>query len=316
MSIIERAIQKLQKASQLAPSLSRSAAAPLVATRVRVGVPVPAAQVSRPTEPRTSYHRTVPLDINQLRRQGLIPLSVQERELAAQYRHIKRPLVAMAISRGSERLPHGNSIMVTSALPGEGKSFTSLNLALSIALEQDLRVLLVDADVPRPRLSREFGLEGEPGLIDALRDQSCDVESLIVGTDNPSLAVLPAGSQSDTATELLAGARMAEVVSQLCENDPNRIVLFDSPPVLPTTEARVLTQVIGQVVLVVRCGRTPQKAVLEALHLMLDPGVVNLVLTHADKSGAGSYYYGHYKYGEYGAKPEPDQQTAADSTGS
>jgi Mrp family chromosome partitioning ATPase len=191
--------------------------------------------------------------------------------------------------------------MVTSALPGEGKTFTTMNLALSMALEQELRVLLVDADVARPRLSHEIGIDRDPGLLDALRDDAIDVESLVIGTDIPTLTLLSAGSRSETATELLAGPRMAEIVQRLCEGDRNRIVLFDSPPILPTTEARVLAQAVGQVVLAVRASRTPQQAVFEALHLMGERTEVSLILTHAERSGAGSYYYGNYAYGDYGA---------------
>lgn len=307
MSIVERAIRKLQQAHE-----SGGPARPARVTLPRQDgaavdlnlEPLAAGKIGEPIPPARSIH----VDVALMRRQRLLPPPEQERELAAQYRHIKRPLISKGIGRGAERVPRGNAIMLTSALPGEGKSFTAVNLALSMALEQELRVLLVDADVARPRLSHEFGIDKDSGLIDALRDDDVDVGSLVIGTDIPTLTLLPAGSQSETATELLAGPRMAEIVRFLCERDPNRIVLFDSPPILPTTEARVLAQAVGQVVVVVRASKTPQQAVLEALHLMGERTEVSLVLTQSERSGAGSYYYGHYSYGNYGS----DQVVQAD----
>lgn len=302
MSIVERAIKKLQE-SQPQPATDRRNA---VATE-----PVPAGTVPFDTEagdPGPPAHapeaaapvRQVRFDVDRLRVHRLLPALEQERELAAQYRHIKRPLVSRALGRGQVRVARGNAIIICSALPGEGKTFTSVNLALSMALEQSVHVLLVDADVGKPRLTGEFGLEGEPGLLDALRNDAIDPASLVVGTDVPSLSLLPSGTLSSNSTELLASPRMDEVVELLCQGAANRIVVFDSPPLLPTTAARVLAQAMGQVVLVVRAGATPQQAVFEALHLLGDREHVNLVLTQAQVEAAGSYYYGSYGYGTYG----------------
>jgi protein-tyrosine kinase len=298
MSIVERAIKKLQQAqeaSAVPPPVPRPATATAAADY----------DLDRESSQRSgagwvSPRQTVRIDIQSLRRQRLLPPPEQERELAAQYRHIKRPLIAKGTGRGISRVPRGNAIMLTSALPGEGKSFTAINLALSMALEQELRVLLVDADVARPRLSRELGIDKHPGFIDALRDGSTDIESLVVDTDIPTLSVLSSGSRSDTATELMAGPRMTEIVRLLCERDPDRVVLFDSPPILPTTEARILAQAVGQVVVMVRASRTPQEALFEALHLIGQRDEVSLMLTHAERSGAGAYYYGNYTYSDYG----------------
>jgi receptor protein-tyrosine kinase len=297
VSIVERAIRKLQQSHEATVAAARPAAAAPLAAPAQAGVDGAAIG---PSTPPFTPSRTIHVDVSLLRRQRLIPPPEEERDMAAQYRHIKRPLISKGIGRGRDRVPRGNSIMVTSALPGEGKTFTTVNLALSMALEQELRVLLVDADVARPRLSHELGIDRDAGLLDALRDEAIDIESLVIGTDLPTLTLLSAGSRSETATELLAGPRMAEIVQRLCDGDRSRIVLFDSPPLLPTTEARVLAQAVGQVALIVRASRTPQQAVFEALHLMGDRTEVSLILTHAERSGAGSYYYGHYSYGNYG----------------
>src|SRR5690606_17879987 len=125
--------------------------------------------------------------------------------------------------------------------------------------ERDIHVLLIDADFPKPHITKLFGLEKEEGLFDALRDSSLDVESLILPTSVPGLFVLPAGQRTENATELLASNRMQQIVTRLGERDPSRIVLFDSAPLLLTTEAPALAQIAGQVVVVVRAGVTPQQ---------------------------------------------------------
>jgi receptor protein-tyrosine kinase len=300
MSIVERAIRKLQKSHQRQPQ--PAAAQPLPAPRSPQfsEAATAAASVVVIERPPVPVRRTIALDLARLRGRRLLPSLEQEREISAQYRQIKRPLIARGIGRGGERVRRGNALMLTSALPGEGKSFTSLNLALSMALERQLSVVLVDADVAQPRLSGEFDLNGDPGLLDLLEDDGVDPETLLVGTDLPTLKILPSGKPSSTATELLAGPRMEEVVRELCGRDAQRMVVFDSPPVLPTTEARALAHYMGQIVFVVRAGRTHQQAVLEALRLIGERDNVSFVLTHASNAGAGSYYYTSYGYGTYG----------------
>ena len=295
MSIVERAIKKLQEAR---PSARQAGAGALAAGSTEV-LGTSTTVVLPEHIPAPVPARQVPFDLDRLRQHHLMPSPSEERELSAQYRHIKRPLVARALGRGQSRVPRGNSLMITSAFPGEGKTFTSINLALSIAMEQDIEVLLVDADVAKPALTEEFQLTGEPGLMDALADETLDVESLVVGTDVPSLLLLPSGTLSSTATEMLAGPGMDRLLQQLCSRS-NRIVVFDSPPLLPTTEARVLAAVAGQVVMVVRAGWTPQAAVMEGLSLIGERENVSLVLTRADETGAGGYYYSSYGYGSYG----------------
>src|SRR5690606_19819683 len=160
----------------------------------------------------------------------------------------------------------------------------------SMSLEKDISVLLIDGDVAKPHISELFGLRSEPGLLDILRDESMDVESVILPTDMPGLSILPAGQQSDTATELLASARVEEVLRQITTRDPNRIVLLDSPPLLHTSESRVLASIAGQIVLVVRANETPQQAVLDVLDLLDEGRSVGLVLNQADESARKGYY--------------------------
>ena len=182
-----------------------------------------------------------------------------------------------------------------------------------MAREKDLEVLLVDADVAKPNISNLFGIQDEPGLLDAIANEAVDLESLVLPTDVERLSIMPAGrGDLDTATELLASSRMLEITAQLAVSNPRRIVLFDSPPLLLTTEARVLATVVGQIVLVVRAGETPRAAVLEAIGLFEEDKPIGLVLNQC-KVGAHGGYYGYggygYGYGAYGDKAPPPSPT-------
>ena len=217
-------------------------------------------------------------------------------------------MIANATGKGAEAAELDHLIMIASAVPGEGKTFTSINLALSMAVEKDISVLLVDADVAKPHISSVLGLQSEAGLLDALQDESLDVESLIVGTDVEGLCVLPAGRRTEMATELLASARMEEVMAQLARGDGTRIVLFDSPPLLLTSESRVLSMVVGQIVLVVRAGFTPQQAVLDAISHLPEGKYKGIVLNQCEIEQDSPYYYG---YGAYGSPIPADGGRAA-----
>jgi protein-tyrosine kinase len=233
------------------------------------------------------------LDRAALRSAGLLPPADQDRQLSYQYRKIKRPLIAHALGRGVERLPKGYLIMVASAMPGEGKSFTAVNLALSLSKEKDLKVLLVDADVAKPHLSRVLGLESERGLLDVLRDPTLDIETVIRPTDMPTLFFLSAGVSSADATELLASERMERLALELGQRAGQWIVLFDTSPLAQTSESPALAAVAGQVVVVVRAESTPQPVVLEALEALEGHPAVALILNQSLRSATSGYYYGY-----------------------
>jgi protein-tyrosine kinase len=237
----------------------------------------------------------VVIDPNVLRAAGMLPPVHQEHEIAQQYRRIKRPLINNALGRGVPQLASGNIIMITSAVPGEGKTFMSLNLALSMRLEEDVTVLLVDGDVVNPRLTQILGLESRPGLLDVVRDPQMPAESVIVPTELPGLSFLPAGRQEANATELVASARMNQVVSKLGSDNAARLVLFDSAPLLVTTESQALAHFAGQVVLVVRADQTPQHVVFDALETLAEDKPAFLVLNQTTRHSHAGYYY------EYGS---------------
>jgi exopolysaccharide/PEP-CTERM locus tyrosine autokinase len=259
--------------------------------------PVEAAIAAEPAARPPRQERK--LDRAALNAAGLLSLEHQH-QLAAQFRRIKRPIIAGAFGRTGQGLTHGNIVMVASAVPGEGKSFTSLNLALSIAREKDVNVVLVDADVAKRHLSEMLGLKGERGLIDVVSEDSNDLEDVLVRTEFPSLSVLPAGRLSDHATELLSSARMQQAITELGSRLPNRIVIMDSPPVLLTTEARALAEIAGQIILVVRAGVTPHAVLADAIAQLPGKHSISLVLNQSTAAASSSYYYG---YGEKHGQP-------------
>jgi exopolysaccharide/PEP-CTERM locus tyrosine autokinase len=302
MSFVEQAIKKLQesRAASRAPEAEAPAGHALVSDKpVPAGRTIPAAVLAAAAIPTPRVVPTKRLEINRaaLRTAGLLAPEHDERQVASDYRQIKRPLIAAATGRGAPAVANGNVIMVASALPGEGKTFTSVNLAMSIARERDVEVVLVDADVAKPHISRTLGVDAEKGLLDLLSDEALDVETLIFGTNVEGLCVLPAGRHSDTATELLASTRMEQILATMSANDPRRIIVLDSPPLLLTSEARVLSGAAGQVVIVVRAGQTARQAVLDAIGYLGDHGSISLILNQSQGTAGEGYYYGQVPYG-------------------
>lgn len=294
MSLVEQALRKLQE-TRRAVAGEPQRDVPLGVVREVADVPA-ASPGGGPPRARKVIH----LDHAALVRAGFLPPDHKQRQIADQFRHVKRPLLAAALGRGIEPLPNGRMIMTASSLPGEGKTFVSVNLALSMSLERDISVLLVDADVAKPHISRLFGIDGESGLLEALQDDRLDVESLILPTDIPKFSVLPAGQPTDTATELLASRRMQAVVARLAASqDRMRVVIFDSPPLLLTSESRVLAQPMGQVILVVQAGKTPQQAVHDAIACLGEGKPVSLLLNQSEAISQAGYYYRDGSYGEY-----------------
>jgi protein-tyrosine kinase len=234
------------------------------------------------------------LDREHLRREGVLPPADFERRIIDEYRRIKWPVLDVAFGRSRAPAPGGNVVVVTSAVPGEGKSFSAVNLSLALALEQDCSVLLVDADLARPRVTSVLGLKDHPGLTDALSDEGSDWRSFAISTDIPGLTVLPAGRRSAQGPELLSSKRMEALLQQWSSTDRGQVVLIDSAPLLATNEAQVLARLAGQILMVVRANSTPQPAVAEALALLDRSKPIGLVLNDASTAFGDYSYYGYY----------------------
>lgn len=304
MSLVEKALHKLQ-ASRQGQSMPAHTPETSVAGTPERTPKTHATGATSPEMPQPT--KTLHIDRDALRAVGLLPPESEAREIADQFRAIKRPLIRRSLeARGANEQP-GQLVMLASALPGDGKTFTSINLALSMALERNFTVLLVDADVAKPHVTRLVGADDEPGLVDVLSDPNRSVESVILGTDIPSLHVLPAGRNTSTATELIASDRMREITARLAALYQRGIVLFDSSPVLLTNEPRVLAPMMGQIIMVVKAGITPQQAVHDSAEFLNAGPRLSLVLNEAPLSGPMGYYYGH-RYG-YGSRPPSADET-------
>lgn len=238
--------------------------------------------------------RYVDINLARLHQMGMVTHDGGRTTAAEDFRIIKRPLLRNAHAAVQAGTRHGNLIVVTSALPGEGKTYCSVNLAMSMAMEKDHTVLLVDADVARPSVLKVLGLPAAPGLMDILlSDEEMDLSDVILRTNIPNLSLLPAGRNNKHATELLASHTMSALLSEIASRYPDRIVIFDSPPLLLTTEANVLAAQMGQVVMVIEAETTTQREVREALRRLDNCPRVELICNKALAFGGGDYY-GYY----------------------
>lgn len=245
------------------------------------------------------HSKYIDIDLDAIAASGIITPKAPRSRIADEFRVIKRPLIANVIGKGAALVANGNLIMVTSALQGEGKSFTAINLAMSIAAELDNTVMLVDADVARPSVLRMLGLPPGPGLLDVLQDESGDLSKVLLRTNIEKLTILPSGTQHARATEILASDAMANLLHQIANRYPDRIVVFDSPPLLLTTESRVLASHMGQIVMVVQAERTLHSEVKQALATIESCPVKLLVFSQTRGAAEEAYGYGYgYGYGQ------------------
>jgi exopolysaccharide/PEP-CTERM locus tyrosine autokinase len=308
MSVVERALEKARrKGGKQSSEPSPEPIARSIQPSSIQPTSIPATDTPAALAVRERGEPKIFLDREALRSAGYLPETLQDRRFADEYRRIKRPLLALAfqeIPEDEADLPNPRLVMMASALPGDGKTFTSINLALSLAREKDSFVVLVDGDTPKPHVSRIFGVEHQPGLLDLLADSSLDVFDLIQPTDCRGLSILPVGTRSDNATELLSSSRMKQIGEQIIQRSPRCIALFDSPPLLASSESQALVSAMGQVVLVVRAGQTPRHAVVDAVESLGEHVRVSIVLNQG-RRGISEGQYG-YNYGSYGDRPADD----------
>ncbi len=253
LDLIERAVRESTERSGFPEA--RELAAQLDAT----GLSVESKARARPARPTSTTTRTLRVDRDQLRRQNMITPDSVRTPIAEGFRRIKRQILAN-VARSKAGAP-ANLVLVTSALAGEGKTFCAINLAISIALEVDRTVLLVDADVAKPSVPKALGLEAEQGLLDVLLDRRIDLAEVLCKIDIGKLTLLSAGTAHQHATELLASDTMRALLKEMAERYHDRIIIFDSPPLLAASEASALASQMGQVVMVVEAGKTSEAAV-------------------------------------------------------
>ena len=295
-NLIEEATKRLQQLEQAGIQVPRPSTEEPVVQRAAGH-----AQARVRRDPFIGEERPAPaakvrvIDFARLQVNGFVTPTTANTKLLHEFRILKRPLIQNALGRSAGPIPNANLIMVTSSLPGEGKSFVSLNLAMSMAMEVDCRVLLVDGDVLLPSLPRLLGVGPAKGLMDVLTTPSLSVEEVLLKTNVPRLDLLLAGTPDRSSSELLASDAMQRLLQELSSRYADRIVVFDSPPLLSTSESRTLATLMGQVVVVVEAERTTHGTLESALSTLESCPVVMTVLNRAPQSESGSYYgsYGH-----------------------
>lgn len=237
--------------------------------------------------------RQFAVDRNHLRALGLITPDGERTPLAESFRRIKRQVLAN-VEKPKPGAPPANLVLVTSALAGEGKTFCAVNLAISMALERDRTVLLADADVARPSVPRALGLHAEGGLMEVLLDRHVDLGDVLWKTDIGKLTVLPAGKAHQHATELLASDAMRGLLREMAERYHDRIIVFDSPPLLAASEVGALASHVGQIILVVEAGKTSEATLKQALGRIDTSRVTGLLLNKVEATPL------EYTYEAYG----------------
>jgi exopolysaccharide/PEP-CTERM locus tyrosine autokinase len=259
------------------------------AARLPSGLPTTAGVQALPGK----RSKQIEIDLPRLEAMGYITPEAPRSQISSEFRVIKRPILNNVRGKSAAPVERANLVMVTSSLPGEGKTFVAINLAMTIAMELDTTVLLVDADVSRPSVLNRLGLPTSRGLLDVLIDPTLDPADVMLRTNVPNLSLLPAGAPQGRATEFLSSDNMVRLVDELASRYSDRLIIFDTPPILPSTESRVLASHMGQVVVVVAAERTLQSSVHQTLAALDTCPVLLPLLNKISRSEVGAHY-GYY----------------------
>jgi protein-tyrosine kinase len=254
--------------------------------------PDPATALTVPPTPEPG--RMPPLDMAALEKSGLVVGHKVRTRISEEFRitvgHLLRSMQAnYSPGRGAP-----NVIMVTSARPGEGKSFSSLNLAGSIAQHTQREVLLMDVDAKQRSVSSQLGLTDRPGLLDLSNNPTLRIEDVIIKTSIPHLSIMPVGSGQSGGLDITQTRPVTTLVERIARRFPNSVVLLDAPPCLSTSDPSTLAPFVGQIVLVVEAERTQRNEVIAALDLIKACPSVTLMLNKIRLTT--SYTFGAYHY--------------------
>lgn len=292
MSTIEKALAK-QKAAQKEAGVEEQASVNQVSEQE--------SSVDVKSEPVIHDENEIDIELNKesLLERGYMFDASSRKVTQEEFRQIKRKLLNNAFGPAAKTLNNSNLIMVSSSNPNEGKTFVSINLALSIALEQDKTVLLVDADVLRPSINRELEFEHKNGLLEYLLSEVNSLSEIIHSTNIKNLKIIPSGKPHHLTNELLASNKMADLAKELAERYPDRVVIFDCPPILGVTETPVLSNLMGQAAIVVEESKTKIEDVRKATELLNQEMALGIIMNKTLKTAKDTY--GYYGYG-YGVK--------------
>lgn len=303
MSTIEKALDKLGAVNSVnvsvEPSIDRAMSdnTPVISEQaITSNETVATDSANAQTVAAIAPRNYIEIDLQSLSNRNFVSIATERRLIYEEYRVIKRKLINNAFGGLSSTLKHPNLILVSSSRPGEGKTFTSVNLALSIALEQDKTVLLVDADVLRPNVSRTLEISTPLGLTDYLSSTDVNAADIIYSTNVERLKIITAGKPHHLSTELLASDKMIELVNEFASRYPDRIVIFDAPPLLGVNETAVLAAMCGQAVVVLEENKTKLNELDKALSLLPKELAVGFVINKAYYSRDKGYGYGYGYY--------------------
>ncbi len=235
----------------------------------------------------------VHVNLDLLKSAGALVPSNARSKIAEEYRVIKRPIIKNAFGASAEHIDNANIVVVTSSLPGEGKSFNAVNLAMSVVMEMDYTVMLVEADVAKPAVTKYLGIERyERGLVDYLMQDGARLQDYILHTDIPKLTVLPSGRNNSRYSELLSSQNMRNLVRELSQRYSDRLVIIDAPPLLLTHDAVTIAGYAGQVAFVIESGKTEHATAKEAINLLDQDQTIGVILNKS--FGASKAVYGTY----------------------
>jgi Mrp family chromosome partitioning ATPase len=304
-SLLERAAEAYDfgaalRAPRPAPLPVEAAPAPAPEPEAEAAPAAPVAAVQKPVETPVVRARRAPgvagIDHAALAEAGFIDPEGPVTGIAEEFRLIKHQLIHDIESASHMPEERRRSILICSAQPRAGKTFCAINLALSLAGEREIEVLLVDGDFLKPDSLAVLGIESGPGLVDALADPDADPESFVIRTDVPGLSVLPAGRKTNNVPELLASDRSREVLAKLIAGNTRRIILFDSPPALMASHATVLAGHVGRALVVVRADQTIEADLRETIGL-LRGCEISLILNGAGLAVTGRKFGAYDGYG-------------------
>jgi len=296
IGLIQRAAERLRNqkpeigivppttaADEILPNAAQGAA---TALQERVVEPPPADDAET-----LRISREVKIDRQRLAKSGIIITNTERSRVAEEFRIIVRQILAKAQQASNENAAGpGRIIMITSSRPREGKTFTSINIALAIASQRDYRVLAMDCDVERQSMTSVLGIEVEKGLVDLIADESIDLRDILLRTDIPNLTVLPAGRKRPGVPELLSSRRMREILTEMAHRYADRYIVIDAPPCLATSDPSILASLVGQIVFVVEANRTQGPEIEESLRLVSSCPNISLVLNKME--GTTSDHFG------------------------
>lgn len=246
----------------------------------------------------TSQKAEISIDLRMLEEKGFVSTNTERKLINEEYRAIKRKLLDNAFGPLSKSLNNSNIIMVTSSRPGEGKTFTAINLALSIALEKDKTVLLVDADVLRPNVMRTLEQKNKEGLMEYLLGEKDNISEIINNTNLENLRIIPAGKSHHLSTELLASEKMYQAVEEFANRYPDRVVIVDTPPLLGINETAILANLAGQALVVTEEYGTKLIDVENAVKQLNPDMAIGFIVNKSQKANSNGNGYGYYYAGE------------------